>query len=352
MTPQALLRRRFAALLLTTFAGMSTAADDGMPQPCDEGASEACYRSFTPATGAGTVHYYASRTPGAATPIAPRSALIVLHGHSRDANRSFDAGLETVRRAQALDDTLVVAPLFQVAATDSARCRTKGVPDAAPGDALWTCGSWPAGAPPRNGGPGSFVVLDALVAELVRQWPSLRRVTLAGFSAGGQVLQHSIGFAADPPPGVTLRYVVADPGSWLYFDAFRPLQAEGDATASCPDVNRWKYGTDALPADLGRTAAEASAHYAAAEIHYLEGALDEGSGKGTAYRVLDRSCAANAQGPYRLQRGMAYAAYDRSMLAPDRNRQLTIVPGCAHDVACVFPSEAAREALMGPVLPR
>lgn len=46
-------------------------------------------------------------------------------------------------------------------------------------------------------------------------------------------------------------------------------------------------------------------------------------------------------------RGLAYAAYDRAMLSRNPQRTVTIVPGCAHDVACVFPNEAARSALFG-----
>ena len=103
----------------------------------------------------------------------------------------------------------------------------------------------------------------------------------------------------------------------------------------------------ACPRTWAAIAAQARARYAAADIHYLQGELDTGEGKGTAYRVLDKSCAAAAQGPYRLQRGLAYAQYDRTLLAPEKRREVTVVPGCAHDVACVFPSEAARAALLG-----
>ncbi|CAN5180084.1 hypothetical protein BH11PSE9_BH11PSE9_21800 [soil metagenome] len=294
-----------------------------------------------------------------------------MHGHPRDGNKTFDAALLAVERANAIDKTLVVAPVFQVAAADAGKCSTAGVPAALPGDLLWTCASWLQGGRASNGNrPSSFAVLDALVAELTQLWPSIRVVTIAGFSAGAQMVQHAIGFAADAPAGVALRYVVADPGTWLYFDAVRPLPVRGGQAAdwsscqggagfigdctlklrapdgACARVNQWKYGTDSLPASLGRSAAEAKVRYAAADIRYLEAALDSGDAHGTAYKVLDKSCAANAQGPYRLQRGLGYALYDRSLLAPAKQREVTIVPGCAHDVSCVFPSPAARAALL------
>ncbi|MFT4192254.1 MAG: hypothetical protein QM617_12115, partial [Comamonas sp.] len=240
--------------------------------------------------------------------------------------------------------TLVVAPLFQVAAPAAARCTSPGVPAAQPGELLWTCASWQEGAPSASQPEVTAIgALDALVAHLAVQWPSLRQVTIAGFSAGAQLVQRAAGFMADPPAGIALRFVVADPGSWLSFDRDWPL---ADAS-TCPAARRWKYGIEGLPAWLGRDAATARARYARADLHYLEGARDSSDVRGTAYGALDRSCAALAQGPYRLQRGLAYAAYDRARLAPALARQVVVVPGCAHDVRCVLPHPVAREALFG-----
>lgn len=343
------LTRLVAALGLIAAAGTAFAAPEreaGPAADCTRTAEPACFQSLEVSPSGGTLRYYASLSPHTDAARAPTQALIALHGHPRDAGKTFAATLRAVREGGALAQTLVVASLFQVDAERAARCSSPGVPAAQPGDLLWTCGSWLQGARARNGSrPTSFAALDALVAELARQWPSLRTITVAGFSAGGQFVQHAIGFAADPPaPNVALRYVVAAPGTWLYFD---PVLALPAGAPDCPALHRWKYGTDDLPADLGRSAADARARYAAADIHYLAGALDSSDGRGTAYGALDKSCAAQAQGPFRLQRAQAYAAYDRRRLAPDRPRVLTVVPGCAHDVACVFPSPAARAALLG-----
>ncbi|WP_295952154.1 hypothetical protein [Rhodoferax sp.] len=312
------------------------------PPDCAAPASTACYFAFTlPGSALGRMHFYASRVPGAGTPTA---ALVAVHGHPRDANKTFNAALKAVQHSGALDRSLVVAPFFQVSEADAAPCHTAGVPGAQDGDLLWTCASWMAGGQARNAaGLTSFAALDALVVELHQQWPSLQTVTIAGFSAGAQMVQHAIGFAAVPPAPITLRYVVADPGTWLYFDPVWPAAT----VAACPEVQRWKYGTEDLPTDLGRSATEARTHYAQADIHYLEGALDSSDAPGTFYKILDKSCAAMAQGPYRMQRGLAYTEYDRKLLAPGKQRRVTTVPGCAHDVACVFAAPEARSALLG-----
>ena len=342
--------------------------------PCDQQAQPAtCLLRLDLPQEAGQLAYYASRRPAAAAAAGPDTALLVMHGYPRDAAHSFNAGLAAVRAAGLQDRVLVVAPLFQVAAAAAPRCRTPGEMPAQPADALWRCGTWLAGEASTGPHPiTSFAALDALVAALVQQWPSLRTVTLAGFSAGAQLLQRHAAFgAAAAPGGVRLRHVVADPGTWLYFDPVRPqLQRNGRAVAdasdcgpaagypaactvamqtpdpaACPRYDRWKYGVADLPVSLGRDAATARAQYRAADLAYLAGALDSGPGRGTADKLLDHGCAAQLQGAYRLQRAQGYAAYDQQVLQPAQRRRLTVVPGCAHDVGCVLPSNAARPVL-------
>jgi hypothetical protein len=294
-------------------------------------------RSVEPVKGQGVLHYYQSDTtqPGSEGPVA---AVIAIHGHPRDALRTFQATATAVTGS----NTLVVAPLFQVDERHSDRCVSAGEPLAEPGDLLWTCASWMAGEPASNAPRiSAFNALDAVVTQVHLQYPSVKTITVAGFSAGAQMVQHAIAFAAPAPVGVKLRYVVADPGSWLYFDPWR-----ASPTSDCPDFNRWKYGLEGLPNWLNQSPEHARQQYAAADIRYLEGELDSSNAKGTFYPILDKSCAAMAQGPYRLQRGQAYQAYEREQLKPNKTRPLTIVPGCAHEVTCVFPSAAGRAALL------
>ncbi len=328
---------------LAVWLALTAASVFAQPNPvpsCTEAASDACYTAFRPRSDVGLLHYYSSLQPGVDA-AQPTAALIALHGHPRDANRTFNAALRAVQAADMQDQTLVIAPVFQVAEPAAARCHAKGVPTAQADDVLWTCASWIEG----GGTFSSFAALDALVDELHQRWPSLRSITIAGFSAGAQLVQHYIGFAASTKPGApNVRYVVASPGTWLYFDAARPTAA---LHATCPTKNRWKYGTENLPATLGRRAEEAYQAYAAAEVHYLVGALDTGDNPGTYYRILDKSCAAQAQGPYRLERALGYVAAENQQrsAANQATREVAVVPGCAHDVACVFTSPAARPAL-------
>lgn len=312
----------------------------------------------------GVLHVVASAPLDVGNPTIT-TAVIAIHGHSRDAVRTFQA-TTTAAGASQMAHTLVLAPVFQVAAARATRCHSAGLPAAQAGDLLWTCSSWQQGAAAQNT-PAitAFMAIDQLVAHVLQQFPSVKTVTIAGFSAGGQLVQRYIGFAATTTRPVQRRYVVGSPSSWLYFDPERPLPTRGGQTAdwatctteacaftlsapekgTCPGYDQWKYGTGNWPATYGRSATETRAAYVAADVTYLLGAQDTGSGKGAAFSVLDTTCPAQLQGPYRLQRGLAYAAYDKAKLAGGTHRLMPPVAGCGHDVRCVFTSDVGRAAL-------
>ena len=75
---------------------------------CQESAAAECFRSFTPPGAGGALHYYSSLDPDAPdAPAAggsagPTRALIAMHGHSRDADKTFEAALRTPGEHDAL----------------------------------------------------------------------------------------------------------------------------------------------------------------------------------------------------------------------------------------------------------
>ncbi len=289
--------------------------------------------------GGKTLSYFASQPPNP----TPVSALIVIAGYPRDANRTFSAAALGAALDGKTSSPLIIAPIFQVPRAEAARfCHFPGMPNPTATNALWHCGTWLSGAPALNTPVTAFGALNALINQTLRRYPSVRTITIAGFSAGAQFTQRYAAFAAAPSRPVRERFVIADPSAFLYFNRTRPHPHP----RSCPTYNDWKFGTANLPSYLGRSAAAARMAYAAANIHYLEAAHDHGTGKGTAYRLLEKNCAAETQGRYRLGRGIAYAAYDQHDLAHGRHR-LTIIPGCAHNVRCVFTAKEAAPALFG-----
>ena len=79
----------------------------------------------------------------------------------------------------------------------------------------------------------AFDALDTLLAKLGDRaiLPTLSQIVLAGFSAGGQLVQRyaAVGKGSD----IDLRYVVGSPSSFLYFGDARP-----EATTGCADFNQ------------------------------------------------------------------------------------------------------------------
>ena len=87
----------------------------------------------------------------------------------------------------------------------------------------------------------AFDVFDAILQRVADRTllPALTTVVVAGHSAGGQVVhRYSIigrGEVALLARGLHMRYVVANPSSYLYLSAERPEQVDA---ATCPEFNR------------------------------------------------------------------------------------------------------------------
>jgi hypothetical protein len=231
--------------------------------------------SFFRPAGTDKVFHYYYNDAGASV----ATALIAVHGLLHDVCTTFHAALTSLQRESADGATLVIAPLFRNPEKDGGVNKDcMNPPDFFPDtdDLVWTKDTWsdgePADGPNKTPNYTSFAAMGGLVDELVNKWPNLKKITIAGFSEGAQLVQRYIGFAAPRlPAGVTIRYVVADPGSWLYFDTFRPVEP---IPAGASNFNDWKYGTGNLPSWLARTARDARDQYSKADIGYLEGGND------------------------------------------------------------------------------
>ncbi|WP_118182434.1 alpha/beta hydrolase [Paraburkholderia phosphatilytica] len=277
---------------------------------------------------------------------AIRRAVILIHGRLRNADTYFK--LAQAARAAAggnESDTLLVVPQFLASADVSAHDL--------PADTLhWDWTSWMGGDAAVGPAPlSSFDVLDAILDGLAvrEQFPSLASVVIAGHSGGGQVAQRyavvARGEARLAERGVVVRYVIANPSSYVYFDAQRPT-ADGSFApfdaAACPGFNDWKYGLNRLPAyarsaqssEQADSAQTLEADYAHRDVTVLLGSED----CDPAHPALDTSCAAQTQGAHRLERGLAYERYMR-MRHPSGLRHRTIViDGFGHDGTGIFTS--------------
>lgn len=301
--------------------------------------------------GSGTVPLYATGAWDTPQPGVER-AVILLHGRLRNADAYFDSA-HRARAAAGVDPerTLLLVPQFLADADVNAH--------GAPASTLrWEWTGWMGGDEALAPAPvSSFAVLDALLATLAdaTRFPALREVVVAGHSGGAQVAHRYAVVARGEAPltarGVNVRYVIANPSSYVYFDTLRP-DADGGFSPydplRCPGFNDWKYGLGALPAyaldnPAARGAGGFERAYLGRDVTLLLGEQD----CDPEHPALDRSCAAMAQGGHRLARGLAYARYIHARGAVGGTHAMHRIPGAGHDADAVFGSPAGIAALFG-----
>lgn len=273
-------------------------------------------------------------------------AIIVIHGALRNAEGSFTAMQHAMTLAgEAGRHALILAPQF-LSEVDAVRYP---VPLDIP---VWSVDGWKDGSlseirrdDSTDRRVSSFAVLDALLQTLSNRqhWPALDLVVLAGHSAGGQFVQRYAVAGRAPTMlshhGIHTRFVVANPSSYLYFDARRPTE-HGFAPfpqTRCRGFDHYKYGLEAPNAYVAAQTPQALMwHYARQQVIYLLGTLDADA----AHPFLDRSCAAEAQGPTRLARGQAYYQYLPLVLGHEvvQRQHRTLVEGVGHDHQSMFQS--------------
>ncbi len=295
--------------------------------------------------GSGVVPLHVSRDWNVAQADVTR-AVIFIHGWPR---RDLGADDYVAEKAgAAARDTLFITPQFLIDAD-------VGAHRLPPTTLRWGLSGWRKGhdalAPAAL---SSFDVIDALFAHLAdrKLFPHLKTVVLAGHSAGGQFVQRYAvvgeGERALAARDVAVRYVVANPATYLYFDA-RRRQPDGgfgvDAAArACADLGEWNYGlASKVPPYVARPvdAAALEKRYLARDVIYLAGTADNDP-DGDA---VDKSCGAASQGDTRFARAVNYAAYV-DLLAQGRGRhRLFKVPGVAHHSYEMYASRCGLAAL-------
>jgi len=278
-------------------------------------------------------------------------AFIMVHGNNRNAEDYFRWALASTIAADRLDRTAVVAPHFK------ARTPAGSGDPVEPGEWFWTNEGWKAGLAALNGPVTSYDVMDQILACFndPARWPALREVVVAGHSAGGQYVQRYAAFnRQEPKMRVRVRYVPANPSSYVYLDELRLSQGaacspQGTCTgefqpywdaANCTTYNHYRYGLEKLEGyAAGMNPDEVRRQFASRDVTYLVGELDTRTDDPT----LDKSCTAQAQGPNRRERGTIFWNYVNRRY--NARHRFAIAPGCGHAAVCVFAGPAGVSAV-------
>ena len=265
--------------------------------------------------------------------------LIVIHGRLRNAETYRKSGEVAAELAGQTANTLVIAPQF-LNESDVALYSL-------PASVLrWQGNEWMGGGLSTGPNPlSSYAALDEIVGRLSdrKQFPDVKQIVIFGHSGGAQVVQRYALLAQEQPAlkteGIRLRYVVANPSSYAYFNEQRPVAFDH---AKCPGFNRWKYGLVDPPIYAGgQTPAQLEGRYVKREVIYLLGQQDTDP----QHPALDKSCAAKAQGAYRLERGKLFFGYLLRRHPEGVNQRLIEVPGVGHNGDGMLTSPEGQKAL-------
>jgi len=273
--------------------------------------------------------------------------VIVVHGALRDSDRYLASAQHAARLT--CSDALIVAPQFLADVDRAAGDRAagdRGAGDRA-GEALyWQVEGWKGGYPALGPSPlSSFGVMDSLLGRLAPEPGPDPAVVIVGNSAGGQFVNRYAAVGRGPDAlaarGLRVRFVVANPSTYLYFSRERPVAVPGGAP-----VNDWRYGFDRTPGYVDADPRRSLERYLARDVTIVLGALDHDS----ASRLLEVSPAAMAQGANRLDRGLRYDQHVRGLARAaglSFRHRLVRLAGVGHTAADVLAAPQTRAIVFG-----
>lgn len=258
------------------------------------------------------------------------SVVIISHGVDDNANDYFTYINKAYKAAQgagmqrASGNTLRVAPLFYDADSFSSNSRNSSTL-AWDANNLWCLGE--GSVYPENSNMSPLSVFDELIAHFAdkTQFPNVKYITLVGHGCGAIITQRHASVSQKKFNGVSIRWVVGNPSSMLYFTEDRPVDFDRD---SCSTFNDYHFGFNDfyIPYTHPGSPSSTFKSYAAKDMRYLVSLDDVNPNNG------DQSCEAQALGgSARKDRTLSYWKYIH-LLAGDDASKYNAFPGSFDDL--------------------
>ncbi len=324
-----------------------------------------------------------------------KRVVIVVHGSESTAGRTFNR-INNMALAANANNTLIIAPRFLTSKT--------GIVNEPPNVLWWdyrASTGWRRGYNTRNGrlkkldgspnfpnSYSSFDVMDHIVSLFDRQkYPSVERIVVAGFSAGGQFVQR-YAVATDINDN-RVKFIVGACSTYAYISPERQVpRLSGEIISSgfavppdCPpgttncskrwkslfdscddsidSYNDWGYGLnkmEELTYLQNRTVSQIRRTYPQRRVTYIVGKLDKNVRVNQKKDANDNmvpnplsaqeegKCAAYVQGKTRYMQALIYKKY-LDQYFPGHRHKLIVVNGAIHDSSQVFGSTGGLQEL-------
>lgn len=249
-------------------------------------------------------------------------AIITIHGSERNAHTYYSSIETLARRRGELEKILIISPHYKEVQDTRLSNEFYFHPEG------WLSGDEAINRQDVN----SFEIVEHMVSLMADKtnFPNLKEIVITGHSAGGQLVQRfAVGSLLEKTfPEMSFRYVVANPGSYLYLTALRPFAGPKNCA-----FNDYKFGMDKLNTYMSqRPIAQMITDYLKKDVVYFLGEADIRSDD------IDQSCPAAYQGHFRLERGQSYMNQLSSEF-PEHQHHIYTVPGVGHTQYGMYTSE-------------
>lgn len=271
---------------------------------------------------------------------ALKYAVIYIHGAKGGARDAAGRMRKELRRHNPQEKVYCIAPSFF----------TKGTcPEDKQKSVLLWGGGWRGGSDALNGNHiSNFEVIDQIYRILSdkKLYPKMKRITLVGFSAGGQCVNRYAAVGEMPvSPDVETVFVVGNPSVYLYIDNRRFERGKFRKVKSKSNYNRWFLGLEKrYPYCKRMSKSKIFRNLFSRPTLYFCGTADVNR------KMLDVDQAAMLQGKNRYERFKIYRKHIARYPEWEKKVVFISVPGIAHSSAVFYKDAVVQKWVFGEKL--
>ena len=268
-------------------------------------------------------------------------SVIYIHGSKGGARDAAALLRNKLKEFRSKEKVYCIAPSFFTDGT---------CPEDKQKNALIWKGGWRGGSPAVNGNNiSNFEIIDEIYRILSNQklYPRMKRITLIGFSAGGQCVNRYVAVGKMPvSPTIETVFVVGNPSVYLYIDKLRFKNGKFRKVKSKSNYNRWFLGLEnRYPYCKKIKKSQILKNLSSRPTLYFCGTAD------TEKAMLDVDKASMLQGKNRYERFLIYQKHVASYPSWKRCVKFFSIPDIAHSSEVFYKNNIIQKWIFGEKLP-